>query len=338
MDHKQLENYNRVRHGVGLFDFSSNSKIFISGNDSTVFLNKVISGEADNIMEGRIINTLFLRENGSILAIVWLLKDEERFIIITDSTKRTLLWKWLLKYSEGYDVKIEDNTDKLGILAIMGPRAMDTAMRIGGDDIIGLPYLGFEHNEISDCLICRIGHTGEYEYHFLMPKERCREFAEQILSHGQEYDIASCRNEIIDVLMLEMRSVNQNKDIPEDVCPIQAGLHWMVDFSKEYLLGREFLMQEKKSPHRKLMALIFETEVEIPENAELYIEDIRVGFLVNQAFSPTMKKTIALAYIEERFGWVGIDFDVEALDKSRVPAKTVSSPLFLTRTIEEAGE
>jgi len=165
MNQTQLADYNLVRNSVGLFDFSSSTKIYISGKESLSLLNGLISGNVEAMNDGKIINSLLMRNDGSLLAIVWVLKDEEQYIILTDAEKRKTLLEWILNQAKEFNVQIEDKTDILGSMGVVGPKGQDLLMAVAGDDIIGLPYLGFEHNTLINCLICRIGYSGEYEYY-----------------------------------------------------------------------------------------------------------------------------------------------------------------------------
>lgn len=338
MNQKQLSQYNAVRNAVGLFDLSSIAKFYVSGDDAPVFLDRLAGGNIEAMRDGKVINTLFMRENGTILSIVWLLKDEDRFIILTDGEKRKTLFEWLNNHINDYDLRIEDKTDTLACIAVIGPKAQELTRTIAGDDIVGLPYLGLEHNPIVGCLLCRIGHTGEYEYRFILPRGDSNRLINQIIERGGEYGIVQCDIDILNILMLEMKSINQQRDIFEDTTPIQAGLHWMIDFRKDDFIGRDIVIQEKKSPPKKLLTLLFEDRAEIPDRARLSIGDRVIGFVVRKAFSPTLVKDIGLAYIEERFAWAGIDFHVETVTGDTGLVRTVSSPLFVTMTAKEAAQ
>lgn len=332
--------YNIARNTVGSFDFSDRGKFYISGGESLTFLNRLTTSNIDSLYDGRIIDTLFLRDDGSILAVVWILKDENKFIIITDAAKRVILFEWLNKSSEGYDVQIEDQTDILGYISVIGPNAQKLTRTIAGDDILGIPYSFFEHNTIinCNCLLCRFGHTGEYEYSFILPYEKCEQLAELIMEKGREYDIEKCDTKVVDALMLEMKSVNTRNDILEDTTPIQAGLHWMIDFHKDDFIGKGSILNEKKSVPKKLLSLLFEDGPPVLEKGKLFIDDREVGVMVNSCFSPSLKKDIGHAYIEEKFAWVGIDFYIKTVEGDRRQVRSVSAPLLRTKSmIDEAS-
>jgi aminomethyltransferase len=332
--------YNAVRNTVGLFDFSITSKIRISGERSLDFLEKLLVGNIGAMSEGKVLNTLFSREDGTILAIIWLLKNESDFIILTDAEKKEAVLKQLRQYINDFeDVELEDISESYSCLSVIGPKAIEIPRSIVGDDIIGLPYLGFEHDDIEgvDCILCRIGYTGEYEYRFLIPSEVSLKLWERIIDIGKEYGLVLCGFDVLDTLMLEMKSINQNKNLLEDVTCLQAGLHWMVYFRKEDFIGKEAIFKEKSQGiSRKLLPILFDEGRDITERADIYLGEEKIGFVIHNKYSPTIGKDIGLAYLDERYAWVGLSFEVETTDKQCRNIRTVSAPLFITKTVREA--
>ena len=53
---------------------------------------------------------------------------------------------------------------------------------------------------------------------------------------------------------------------------------------------------------------------------------------------PTLDKEIGLAYIENEYAWVGLEFDAETITGKMRKLKTVSAPLFITKTVILAQE
>ncbi|MHA1675827.1 MAG: aminomethyltransferase family protein [Candidatus Njordarchaeales archaeon] len=332
--------YNAVRNTVGLFDFSITSKIRILGRESSYFLDKLLAGNVRMMDEGKVLNTLFCREDGTILAIIWLLKNERDFIILTDAGKKEAVLKQLNKYINDFEsVELEDISELYSCLSIIGPRAIEIARLIVGDDIVGLPYLGFQHSDIerTDCLLCRIGYTGEYEYKFLIPSEISLKLWEKIINVGKGCGLVLCGLEVLDTLMLEMKSINQNKDLLKDTTCLQAGLHWMVYFKKGSFIGKEAIFKEKShGVTRKLLSVLFNGGGKIGERAGIYLGEEKVGFVIHNKYSPTMSKDVGLAYLDGRYAWAGLSFKAETIDKQRRNIRTVSAPLFITKTVREA--
>ncbi|PIP41323.1 hypothetical protein COZ71_09785 [Candidatus Desantisbacteria bacterium CG_4_8_14_3_um_filter_40_12] len=144
---------------------------------------------------------------------------------------------------------------------------------------------------------------------------------------------------MLDIFMLEMKSVNQNRDILEDTTPLQAGLHWMIYFRKEAFIGKESIFEEKeKGIPRKLITITLEDGQPLKENTQILLDSEKIGFIIHSGYSPTLKKEIGMAYIESEYAWVGLEFEVETTTEKMRKLKTVSAPLFITKTVIVAQE
>jgi len=326
--------YTATRNTAALFDFSEEGRFYISGDDCVPFINALISTDLDSIQEFTLLNTLFLNKDGTILAIVWVLKDEERIIILTEPDRRQVVTEHLNTHRDNWNIEISDETERTRCLAVIGPQAQEITREVADDDIVGLSYLGFEWNEVVDALLCRIGYVGEYEYRFIVPTEQAQSLENRIVEKGKDYDLEEQGDlSVLSVLKLEMRSLNQQRDVPPNVTAIQAGLHWMIDFRKDEFIGRDAIHEQKKAKGRKLLTLLFDGEDLPPIPSEVFIEEQKLGKLVNVEYSPTVGKSIGLAYIDEDLAYVGISFYILVNDKT-LSAQSVSAPLFITNTVK----
>lgn len=320
--------YELVRNQAALFDFSSEGRFFIRGADAIEAVNAVIASDLEAIPELKALNTVVLDESGTIQAIVWVLKTEDGIWVLCDPDRRTLVGERLVASAMKYTAEVDDRTEITLCLAVIGPAAQKIAMAVAGEDVIGIPYLGFEVNEQTDTLLCRLGYTGEFEFRFIAKHERASDMRALLLEAGAEYGLEVGEASDLPLLMLEMRSLSQREHIPEGTSPIQAGLHWMVDFRKECYTGHDALHALKMDPGRKALMLQFETVTPPVGDQTVRIDQQDVGRCVCVAFSPTLGKTIALAYVDAALAWVSVVFDVAGLD-----ARAVSAPLFITKTV-----
>jgi len=338
------QEYQAVRERIGLFDLSCITKIKITGESSLEFLEEVCTGNVSAMSEGKILNTLLCNEEGKIIAIIWLLMDEECFFIHSVAEKKRIIWEHINQYAQKYPekgIKLEDVSESFGCLSVIGHKAIEIPKRLVSEDTIGLPYLGFEHGKIDDieCLLCRYGYTGEYEYRFIIPNESLEKAWKRIEETGKEEGILKCGLDVLDIFMLEMKSVNQNRDILEDTTPLQAGLHWMIYFRKEAFIGKESIFEEKeKGIPRKLITITLEDGQPLKENTQILLDSEKIGFIIHSGYSPTLKKEIGMAYIESEYAWVGLEFEVETTTEKMRKLKTVSAPLFITKTVIVAQE
>lgn len=320
--------YELVRNQAALFDFSSEGRFFIRGADAIGAVNAVIASDLEAIPELKALNTVVLDESGAIQAIVWVLKTEDGIWVLCDPDRRALLGERLIASAMKCTAEVDDLTEITLCLAVIGPAAQKIAMAAAGEDVIGIPYLGFEANEQTDTMLCRLGYTGEFEFRFIVANERASDLRALLLEAGAEYGLEIGEASDLPLLMLEMRSLSQREHIPEGTSPIQAGLHWMVDFRKEYYPGHDAVHALKADPGRKALMLQFETVTPPVGDQTVRIDQQDVGRCVCVAFSPTLGKTIALAYVDAALAWVSVVFDVAGLD-----ARAVSAPLFITKTV-----
>nr|VFJ47015.1 MAG: aminomethyltransferase [Candidatus Kentron sp. FM]VFJ47349.1 MAG: aminomethyltransferase [Candidatus Kentron sp. FM]VFK07561.1 MAG: aminomethyltransferase [Candidatus Kentron sp. FM] len=323
--------YELVRNRAALFDFSGEGRFFVSGAEAVVAVNGIIAADLETIPELKALNTVLLDEDGALVAILWVLNDEDGVWVLCDEDRRSVVGERLSFSVQGRDARFEDRTETTFCHAIIGAAAQEITMAVAGDDIIGIPYLGFEPNTETDTLLCRLGYTGEFDYRFIAPRERAGELQERITAAVTEFGLGPGDPEALPLLMIEMRSLSQRHHIPEGTDPIQAGLHWMIDFRKGKFPGYGVVHVRKSDPGRKALMLVLDTEDSPPAQTPVLIENREVGHCAYVAWSPTVGKTIALAYVDAGLAWVGVVFDVAGLD-----AHAISAPLFITKTVSAA--
>lgn len=333
------EEYNAIRNNIGIVDMSCMTKIKITGVKALEWLDKMLTGNILSLSDGKSIYTCFCDDNGYIITLAEVLQDGEEFIIFAPAEKREILLNWLNKNIDP-EVNIQDITEKFACFTIIGPKAVELSRTLISEDIVGLQYLSFVHNKVGniEVVVYRFGLTGEFEYRIIVPYEYSKEIWYKIVTSGKEYNAKICGLEILHTLMMEMKSVNPVKDIKNDTTPLQAGLHWMINFRKENFIGKEALLKEKEiGSIKKLMSCIFEEGSDVENGSSVNILGEKVGEVVNTSFSITLGKMIGLAYIDSRFAWVGLNFEVDTVSGKK-QMTTVSAPLFITKTVRGARE
>lgn len=330
--------YNAVRNSVGLFDLNDQAKIFVKGEDGEKLLDTVITGNAYALAEGDAMYTAICHENGGVSALMWLLRDEEFFYILSDTQKRDTILECLKSADQGNGVELEDVSENMGCLSIIGPDSFDVAQEFVGDDIYGLPYLGCEHHCVDNLefLTSRIGITGEYEYRFMLPKDSIHVLRQRLMEAASVcgIEILPCDPAVLDTCLLEMKSINQNKDFDHTITLLEAGLHWMVDFRKERFIGHDSIFQAKKGDlKQKLLLLTVENAQALAKKQKVFLNGKgTVGYITHWEYSPTLDKGIALACIDGRYAWVGLEFEIAMNGGEIVKAQSESPPLFETKT------
>lgn len=338
--------YEIVRKKVGLFDLSDVGVFKISGSHAETFLNRLCGADISYQKEEKTINTVFCNEKGEIVFIGWILKEEESFSLHVDSEKREFAKKWISqqkKAEKNSDLEISDLSEEKACLSLVGPLAQKIMLTLFGEDILGLPYLGIEKNTkvlATESLVCRYGYTGEYEYRLFFEKERKSDFIDLIESVGANDGLGKPDRKILDLLMLEMKSINQNIDLSPTMTPLQAGLHWMLNFRKDQFIGKEALVRQKEEgTYSKLVMLLSSEDSVFEPGAKIFLDDsTSIGTLIHPSYSPTLKQSIALGLIVADYAWPGIPVNIQDKDKKSCQFNTVSAPVFITQSILSARD
>ena len=74
----------------------------------------------------------------------------------------------LLNENAPSGVTIQNLSDTHRKLTIAGPSGQDLMSEVAGEDILSIPYLGFEESADFGYLIFRQGFGGEFEFHLLI--------------------------------------------------------------------------------------------------------------------------------------------------------------------------
>lgn len=326
--------YKIARNQTALIDLGNEGRIRVSGADAEKALNACFSMDLEIILPWKGVTGLFLNDQASVLAIATVFKGDDEFFIFTEAATAKTLLQHLGEKLVSAAVEIEDLSTQYGWLCVLGPNAQNAMSQFAGEDILGLPYLAFEENAKLEAKLFRMGFSGEFEYRILCPLDRCKEMTASMLDAGQEFGLEVVQPDILPLLMLEMRSLGI-ADIPADADPIQAGLHWMVNFRKESYPGYEAVQKAKSNPRRKALMLLLAESGVAAAGDRIEIEGQDFGFLAHVDYSPTLESDIALAYADPELGWVGVAFETKGKVRG-CTATGVSAPLFVTKTVSGA--
>ncbi len=89
-------------------------------------------------------------------------------------------------------------------------------------------------------------------------------------------------------------------ELTEEIDPLSAGCAWCVDLEKDFL-GAEALRQiDADGPSRKLAGLVLEGRRIARQGAKVMVHgaDAEVGVVTSGTLSPTLGKSIAMAYVD----------------------------------------
>jgi len=332
------EEHLAVRNNVGIFDVSHMGRVIITGKDATSFLNYVITNDVTALKPNSALYSVMCNENGGIIDdFVVSCLEEEKFLLVPNATNREKDFNWLVKKAKGFNVKIEDVSDKAAMFAVQGPNAEKTLQKICTTDLSKIERFKCTPAKLADMdvFLSRTGYTGEdgfevYVWNAPLDKpDNAIHVWNAILEAGKPYGIEPCGLGARDTLRLEAGLCLYGNDIDENTTPLEARLGFVVKFQKDNFIGKNALLKQKEEGVKRKRVGLQMVGQGIPRQGyKIYSEKgENIGQVTSGAFSPLLKCGIAMAYIQTQQAQEGNIVNIEIRGKM-AKAKIVPFPFY----------
>ena len=312
-----LAEHRACRTSAVVFDVSHLGSVRVTGDDAHERLQRALTNDLDKIAPGRAQYTHLLDENdGSVLddIIVWWL-DETTFDVMPNASNTD-------RVVAALGPGAVDITSTRAILALQGPNARTLLATVapGAVKIGRFRVERFDWNGI-ECIVAGTGYTGEDGVEISIPVEHARALWDAVLAAGFEPAGLGAR----DTLRLEAGLPLHGHELGAGISPLQAGLGWVVSWTKGPFRGRDALEREHATgPARRLRGIAVAGRRPPRAGQAVLVGDEVVGEITSGNFSPTLESGIALALLRSDID-VGTDVSVD-MRGQLVPAKTVPLP------------
>lgn len=327
-----------VRNSVGIFDISHMGRVMITGVDAERFLNYVITNDVSKLSSNAAQYSVMCNESGGIMDdfVVYRL-ETERFMAVFNASNREKDYHWMTTQTKGFNVKIEQVSDDVGMLAVQGPNAEKTLQKISAGDLSGIERFKCSPSRLAniDVFLARTGYTGKDGFEVfiwnasLTRPENALNLWNAILAAGRPFGIEPCGLGARDTLRLEAGLCLYGNDIDENTTPLEAGLSFVVKLQKDKFIGKETLLKQKTEGIKRRRVGIQLLDQGIPRPGfEIHtISGEKIGQLTSGTFSPLLKYGIGMGYVPVAQAQEGNAVNVKIRDKL-VKARIVSFPFY----------
>ena len=326
-----------VRNSVGVFDISHMGRVLVTGSDAESLLNHVFTNDVSVVSVMGAQYTVICTETGGIIDdLVSYRVEKERFLVVFNAGNRQKDYNWLAKNVGKFDVKIEDVSDNLAMMAVQGPNAEKTLQKICKDNLTSIGRFKCGPSQLADVpvLLARTGYTGEDGFEvfvwnatFQNPSNAVKVW-NAVLNSGASYGIEPCGLGARDTLRLEAGLCLYGNDIDENTTPLEAGLGFVVKLQKAEFIGKEALQKQKTDGLKRKRVGLKLLERGVPRSgSEVYDKDTKIGVLTSGTFSPLLKIGVGMGYVDTLHANEGTDVTVKIREK-HTKAKVASFPLY----------
>lgn len=327
-----------VRNGVGIFDISHMGRVMVTGVDAERFLNYVITNDVSKLTSNAAQYSVMCNESGGIMDdfVVYRL-ETEKFMVVFNASNREKDYNWMTAHAKGFNVKIEQVSDDVGMLAVQGPNAEKTLQKISAEDLSKIERFKCSPARLAniDVFLARTGYTGEDGFEVfiwnasLTRPENALNLWNAILAAGSPFSIEPCGLGARDTLRLEAGLCLYGNDIDEDTTPLEAGLGFVVKLQKDKFIGKETLLKQKtEGIKRKRVGIqLLDQGIPRPGFEICSVSGEKIGQLTSGTFSPLLKYGIGMGYVPVGQAQEGNAVNVKIRDKL-VKARIVSFPFY----------
>src|SRR5258708_2224680 len=354
--------YNAIRNACALIDISPLYKYLITGKDATKLVNRVITRDVNKVAVGQVIYACWCDEDGKVIddgTITRLEQNKYRWTAADPSLR------WFRQNGLNMDVQIEDISEQTAALALQGPTSAKLLKTVADADIANLKYFRRTTGKIAGVPvdISRTGYTGDLGYEIWIPlneRDDAVKIWDTLMDRGKQFDIHAAGMLALDVarveagllLIADHYSSSKKALIPsQKYSTYELGFGKMVHLDKENFIGKRALAREQKQGVARQLVGLEVDWVEVEEQFDKFglspaapsqasrvavpVYDNSngkyVGKATTTAFSPLLKKLIALASVGTEYSRPGTKLQMELTieaQRMKTTATVVSLPFF----------
>jgi aminomethyltransferase len=293
-----------VRSNVGMFDVSHMGEFIVRGPGALDLIQRITTNDASKLSVGKVQYSCMPNGKGGIVddLLVYNMQHgaDTHYVLVVNASNLQKDWDWIQK-NNTFDAELENISDLMSLLAVQGPKALDTLKGFFSEDIGAMPYYTAMYAEMKGVglvLISTTGYTGAGGYEVYVPNPHAEKAWHAIMEAGKQHGIKPAGLAARDTLRLEMGFCLYGNDIDDTTSPIEAGLGWITKFTKDFIDAPLFKDQKEKGPARKLVAFeLVERGIPRHDHPVLDEQGTVVGKVTSGTMSPSLQKPIGMAYV-----------------------------------------
>ncbi len=316
------QDYWAARRDVVLYDRSDAGRLRMTGADVQDLLHRLSTQDLRGLHPGGGAATVLTSDKGRILDLLTVLRFPDHLLLLTAPGNQGTVAQWIEKYTITEDAQTTDVTAATALLHCFGPKAAALAQAAGLPALGGLPPLHHAQAAIGGAGVTMIrtpGPSGDGFSLLLAGRAQAPAVRAALASAGRALGLREVGPGACDVLRIEAGLPAFGHEMDERFNPLEAGLRPHVSFNKGCYIGQEVVarLDTYQKVQRSLVGLLLPGEALPKEGSPLLANGREAGMVTSAAWSPGLRRAIALAYVRNTYAKPG----------SRVQAATSHGPV-----------
>ena len=323
-----------VRENVGIIDVTPIGKLDLRGPDVSKLLNLVYVNKWSKLDIGKVRYGVMCAEDGVVLddGVTGRL-GAEHYLMSTTSSGAATIWEWVENWLQtehpDWRVHVTPVTTAYASINVAGPKSRQLIERVTEDVDTSNEAFGYMNVRtgriagVDECVLWRIGFTGELSYELHAPASYGLHIWETLLDRGADLGVAPFGVEAQRILRLEKGHLIVGQDTDGLTKAFSAGLDWAIKLDKDDFAGRpELAWQHEDDSGMRLVAMQPLDRSVLPPEASQIVEAGRIaGRVTSSRMSPTLRRSVCLAQVESRLAVPGTEVTVRLPSGQPVQAR-----------------
>ncbi len=328
------DEHHTVRNSLGVFDVSHMGEFILKGPNALDLIQRVTSNDASKLdVAGKAQYSCLPNAEGGIVddLLVYCIEPNNVYMLVVNASNIEKDWNWISKHNTK-DVEMHNISDKTGLLAVQGPKAVECMQELTDMNLVDLKYYTFVKGTfagVENVVVSATGYTGAggVEIYFEDENGAGDKIWEEVFRVGTPKGMKPVGLGARDTLRLEMGFCLYGNDIDDTTSPLEAGLGWITKLKKDDFVAKDILVAQKAEGIKRKLVGFEMVDKGIPRHG-YKIQDgegNEIGHVTSGTQSPSLSKAVGLGYVTKPNNVEGTEVNIMIRDKA-VRAKVVKIP------------
>ena len=323
-----------VRTNVGLIDVTPLGKLDLRGPDIPKLLNLLYTNKWSKLPVGKVRYGMMCAEDGVVLddGVTGRL-GEDHYLMTTTSSGAGGVWEWVENWLQterpDWQVHVTPVTTAYASINVAGPKSRELVSRVASG--VDLSPEAFAYMEVRtavvagvpDCIMWRIGFTGELSFELHVPAGHGRHVWEALMEAGADLGVGPFGLEGQRIMRLEKGHFIVGQDTDGLTLAPSTGLSPLIKLDKDDFAGMPELAWAADRRLPMIVAIQPDDPDLVPEEAAQIVRGDTneiLGRITSARMSPTLGRSICLGQVEPELAAGGTKLTVLLASGERVGA------------------
>ena len=310
-----------VRERVGVLDLSGFAKYDVTGPDAETLLDRLCANRLPK--RGRIALTHLLSEGGRIGAEATVTRlDDEAFYVLSAAGAELRDLDHLQQGRRANErVRIDNVTDRRGVLVLAGPQARAVLTRLTEEPLesSAFPWLSGREIEIAGMPVraLRVNYVGELGWELHPAMEYMEPLYDALMEAGADFGIGNFGLYAVNSLRMEKGYRSWGAELTNEVTMIDAAMERFIKFNKGDFIGREATLRQRDRTLQLIYFSLDSGDADVQGGEPIFAGERCVGVTTTGGYGHFVGQSLGFGYVPPSLAGPDTELTVDILGRRR---------------------